>query len=248
MNPVKIGRDVKRLQGNQLRKWRKGCVTSGIWKAGEPWYWKLLSDETENVTRSGLLFVRMAIETFERSVPKLPLQPASPILPPVTCTEWMAVKTWITPEIQHSLAKWTRSLVRFVGRMWIGIDTGVSHSRLEGGSGESGSSIAGIVIMAREADGSLPDTTVIGESSTEILPTLRTPHRPTPFQISVQIRSLSSGWMRRTLPISNPTRPSTLSHTPSSFVAFNTSTRSGPSTNSPRSSMSWAVRLETREE
>jgi len=33
--------------------------------------------------------------------------------------------------------------------MWIEMETGVSHSRPEGGSGESGSSIAGTVTTAR---------------------------------------------------------------------------------------------------
>jgi hypothetical protein len=64
------------------------------------------------------------------------------------------------------------------------VDTGVNHSRLEGGFGESGCSIAGAATTARDID-SLLAITVIGECSTALLPTLRTPHRPIPFQSSV---------------------------------------------------------------
>lgn len=103
----------------------------------------------------------MAIETPERSAPKLPLQVCSCTLPPVTRMEGMVVETLTMPDIQLMFAKLTRSSVRFVGCMLIGMDMGVNHSILEGGSGERGSSIAGAVNTARGSGGSLRDVTVI---------------------------------------------------------------------------------------
>jgi len=64
---------------------------------------------------------------------------------------------------------------------------GISHPMVERESGESGSSTVGVTDKVRDGDGSLRNVTVIWESWTEIIPTLRTPHRPMPFQSSVQI-------------------------------------------------------------
>ena len=91
MKSVKVGKDTEGLQGNQLRKGREGCIASGIRKARELWYWEQLDSGTERVGRRGLLFVRMAIETFERSMLKPPPQVPSCIHPPVTRMEGMVV-------------------------------------------------------------------------------------------------------------------------------------------------------------
>jgi len=54
-------------------------------------YWEQLDSGTERVGRRGLLFVRMATETFECSMLKPPPQVPSCIHPPVTRMEGMVV-------------------------------------------------------------------------------------------------------------------------------------------------------------
>ena len=64
-----------------------------------------------------LTFVRMTIETFERSVLMLPLQVSSCTPPPATRMEGMLVETQMMPDIQFSLAKTTRSLIQSTGTL-----------------------------------------------------------------------------------------------------------------------------------
>ena len=107
----------------------------------------------------GSLFVARAIETFERPMLKLSLQVRSPTFPPITRMEEMVLETWIMPDIQLSFANRTRSSVRSVGWILIGMDIGVNHPKLEGGSGESGSSTVEVANTARVDVGLLCEVT-----------------------------------------------------------------------------------------
>jgi len=66
-----------------------------------------------------------------------------------------------TSDIQLSFTKRTSSSERFEGCKLTGMDMGVNHSTLEGGSGGSGIPTAGVVNKARDGNGSLHDITVI---------------------------------------------------------------------------------------
>ena len=82
---------------------------------------------------------------------------------------------------------------------------------------------------------------------TVTLSSWRMPHRPTPFHQSSKTLSSSSVFTPTTLPASSPIRPCSISQTPSSFVAFRTSTLSGPRTTSACSMISSGRAVDARE-
>ena len=148
-------------QFEQLGERGEGRVISRFWKARELRYLKEMNDGTECAKQGSSLLACTEIEMFERSALKLPLQLSSCTPPPVTCMEVIAVATWMTPDVQLSFANRRRSSVLFVGWILIRMDIGVSHSRPEGGSGESGSSIMRAVSTTRDGEDLLRDVTMI---------------------------------------------------------------------------------------